>query len=120
MGTVRADKLAGFSYANGIHWCDTSVYNGGYYKRLALVKNSGIIQWDVKKENLPDEIVRRIEADAERTKAQFMAKWEALSEITKYQRILDSLTIQELLTVKRGTPMTETIERFESTYFLRC
>ena len=120
MKSVSVDKLAGFSYANGIHWCDTSVCVRGYYNRLALVKNSGIIQWDVKKESLPHEIVQRIEEDAERTRKLFMYKWKSLPDAIKYQRIMDMLTIQELLSIKRGTPMAETIKRFEEIYFSRC
>lgn len=113
-------KLAGFCYANGIHWCDINVYNNGYYKRIALVTNSGIVKWDVNKDTLPHDVIKRIETDGERTKVEFMRKWNSLKEIDKFIKIMDSLTISELTLINKDTPAAEVIKRFEQSYFERC
>lgn len=114
-------KLSGFCYANGVHWCDTSVYNDGYFKCLAIVKNSGLINWKVKKENLPDEIVKRIENDSKNTKERFMESWRSLPQIVKYQRIIDVFTISELVEFfKTRLSAEETIKKYEQLYFERC
>lgn len=113
-------KLEGFCYANGVHWCDTNIYNNGYYKRLALVTNSGIVKWDVDKDKLPQDIINHIESDGERTKYRFMKEWNSLKEIDKFTRIIDSLTISELISIKRDTPAGEIIKMFKQSYFEKC
>ena len=113
-------KLEGFVYANGVHWCDASIYNNGYFKRLALVRRSGIIEWDVEPKTLPKSVTGIIEKDAERYKKEFLNQWNRLPIYGKYQRILDCLTITEFVEACKFKTAEEAIREYEKIYFERC
>lgn len=87
--TARKFELFFGCLGNGVTVCNKAVMQNGDYKRVAHISNGGNIRFYVPESYIPDAEMERIRAMANRTKQEFMKKFESLPAIKQYGIILD-------------------------------
>lgn len=76
---------------NGITVCNKAVEVNGDYKKIAHISNGGNVQLYVPKPYIPADAMEKINAMASRAAAEFHGKFERLSTIQQYGRIIDEV-----------------------------
>ena len=74
---------------NGVTVCNKAVKEYGDYKTVAHISNGGNILFFVSESYIPDAEMGQIRDMANRTKQEFMTKFESLPAINQYEIILD-------------------------------
>ena len=87
--TARKFELFFGCLGNGVTVCNKAVMQNGDYKMVAHISNGGNIRFYVPESYIPDAEMERIRAMANRTKREFMEKFESLPAIKQYGIILD-------------------------------
>ena len=105
---------------HGLTVADRNHQENGDYKEVAFIRPSGIINFKADPEQIPAEDLQKIQAQADRAKAEFMEAWEKMPLMKQYEVILDSLTPSELVAMERGTPAQETINKYFNRYLERA
>lgn len=82
---------------NGITVCNKAVLEHGDYKRVAHISPAGNVRLYVSPNYIPAADMGRISAAASRNKAEFSRRFELLSAVAQYEKILDALPSSALL-----------------------
>ena len=76
---------------NGVTVANKVVLKNGDYKTVAHISNGGNILFFVSESYIPDAEMEKICAMANRTKQEFIEKFESLPSIRQYEIILDGI-----------------------------
>lgn len=104
---------------NGITVCNSAVEHNGEYKHIAHISEEGKIKLYVTESYIPNEDMQKIKQTAERQKAEFLKYWNALSDIQKYQKLLDNyVSHTDFMSECRdkSTDLAERVKRLEAIY----
>lgn len=74
---------------NGTTVCNKAVYEYGDYKTIAHISNHGVIKFYVPEDYIPADAMEKIKRTAERSKAEFMEKWNQKTTRQKCEYMLD-------------------------------
>lgn len=74
---------------NGTAVCNKAVYEHGDYKTIAHISNHGVIKFYVPEDYIPADAMEKIKKTAERSKAEFMEKWNQKTTRQKCEYMLD-------------------------------
>lgn len=111
-------KLFMCCLGNGITVCNSAVIEHGDYKYVAHISNCGNIKFYVKKSYIPDAEMQKIVDAANQNRSEFMERWNKLSDLKKYEIMLDSLPFSDVSPfLKRAIPLDEVIPKLEQKYF---
>jgi hypothetical protein len=90
---------------NGTTYCNKAVIDPETrdYKIIAHSNNYGVLDWWVNKWTLPADERGKIERDAERDHAKWLADWAAWHVEHQYQLLLEAMTIAELVDWRKHT-----------------
>lgn len=103
---------------NGITVCNSAVMEHGDYKYIAHISKAGNIKLYVRKSYIPEDAMQKIIDAANQNRSEFMEHWNKLSNIKKYEILLDSLPFSEVSPfLKRAIPFDEVILKLEEKYF---
>jgi len=111
---TRSDLFLG-CLGNGITVCDKSREEYGDYKRIAHIRESGIIKWYIDSSTLPADVLGAIISHADRQHQAFLARFNSMSPINQYASLADHATLTDLLAALKEP----TIERRISYLFAR-
>lgn len=102
-------------YPGGTVYCDRDRMENGDYKRLAFVTNAGNIFYKADVSKLSSELIRRIHTDARREREKFMEQFNRLSQVRKYEVIMDHLPAKTFLDAV-GKPIDVVVEKYFPEY----
>lgn len=103
---------------NGITVCNSAVMENGDYKYVAHISNGGNIKFYVRKSYIPKDAMQKIIDVANQNRSEFMEHWNKLSDLKKYEIMLDSLPFSELSPfLKMAIPFNEIVPKLEQKYF---
>ena len=74
---------------NGTTVCNKAVYEHGDYKTIAHISNHGVIKFYVLEDYIPVDAMEKIKKTAERSKVEFMKKWDQKTTRQKCEYMLD-------------------------------
>lgn len=80
---------------NGITVCNKAVYEHGNYKHIAHIGDHGKIKLYVPSDYIPPDAMERIRNVANKQKKDFISRWELVPIMSKYQRLMDQLSVTE-------------------------
>ena len=114
----RNFKLFMCRLGNGITVCNSAVKESGDYKYIAHISNNGKIKYYVSEGYIPIEDMQRIEQTAAEQRQKFIIHWNKLTDIQKYEKILDSLTISEFVEAinDKGIALADKVKCLEEKY----
>ena len=103
---------------NGVTVCNKAVMEYGDYKHIAHISDNGKIKLYVSESYIPVEDMKRIEQVATKQRQKFMTYWNKLTDIQKYEKLLDSLTMSEFaeITKDKENTLVDKIKRLEEKY----
>lgn len=104
---------------NGITVCNSAVERNGEYEHIAHISVEGKIKLYVSENYIPDDDMQIIRQTADKQKAEFLSRWNALSNIQKYEKLLDdyvSLTDFFIVCNDKSINLAEKVKRFEAIY----
>ena len=103
---------------NGVTVCNKAVMEYGDYKHIAHISDNGKIKLYVSESYIPVEDMKRIEQVATKQRQEFMTYWNKLTDIQKYEKLLDSLTMSEFveITKDKENTLVDKIKRLEEKY----
>ena len=103
---------------NGITVCNKAIMEHGDYKHIAHISNSGKIKYYVSEGYIPVEDMQRIEQTAAEQRQEFITRWNKLTVIQKYEKLLDRLTISEFVeaTKDKKNTLTDKVKYLEEKY----
>ena len=106
---------------NGITVCNKAVREYGDYKKVAHISEKGNIKFYVSDGYIPADAMEKIRNAAERQKESYRKYWESLDVGRKYEIILSSLCLEELLDFLNGEkmPMEEAAKKLEPGFLSR-
>ncbi len=118
-------ELFGCCLGNGTTVCNKAVTENGDYKTIAHISNGGTIRWYIKNPEgyVPEKDVQTIKGWADSAREKFMAEWGRLTDIKKYEIMLDHLSYSDLLKsplaeqLKACTDLHEKVLLLEKIYF---
>lgn len=120
-------ELFGCCLGNGTTVCNKAVLENGDYKVIAHITNRGYIRWYIKNPEkyvpVPDMEIIKNWADSAQKK--FLASWETLPDIRKYEIMLDEIGMLPLLDnplkeqLKACTDLHEKVLLLEKIYFTK-
>lgn len=118
-------ELFGGCLGNGTTICNKAVEENGDYKVIAHISNGGRIKWYIKnpQEYVPAADMKIIQGWADSANQKFMEEWHRLTDIVKYERILNRLSYAWLLQhplkeqLKACTDLHEKVLLLEKIYF---
>lgn len=118
-------ELFGGCLGNGTTVCNKAVEENGDYKVIAHISNGGRIKWYIKnpQEYVPAADMKIIQGWADSANQKFMEEWNRLTDIVKYERIMNRLSYAWLLThpmkeeLKTCTNLHEKVLLLEKIYF---
>lgn len=82
---------------NGTTVCNKAVVENGDYKMIAHISEGGNIRLYVAESYIPYTEMEKIKAMANRDKAEFMKRFENISEVEQYGKILDRVPNQKFM-----------------------
>lgn len=96
---ARKFELFGCCLGNGTTVCNKSVMEHGEYKTIAHISEGGHITWYIKNPEsyVPEKDMKTINQWCKDARNKFMSYWGVLSDIRKYEIILDSIPFTVLL-----------------------
>lgn len=103
---------------NGITVCNKAVEGNGDYKTIAHISVAGNIRFYVKESYIPTEAMEKIRAMAAREATEFQKRFEALSLIVQYGKIIDAVPhgkFMEITSDKR--PLEEKLPAMREYYY---
>ncbi len=122
-------ELFGGCLGNGVTVCNKAVIERGDYKIIAHISNKGEIEWYIKNPEtyVPEEDMEKIHGWAYSARKTFLDEWEKMSDIRKYEVILDEIPTRSLLELDRPvqeqlkscTDLHEKVKILEKIYFAR-
>ena len=105
-------------FGNGITVCNKAVEENGDYKKIAHISDGGNIRLYVAESYIPAEAMEKIKAMANRTKAEFMKRFESLPEAEQYGKILDRVQHQNFMEfVGDKRPLAEKLQAMREYYY---
>lgn len=118
-------ELFGGCLGNGTTVCNKAVEENGDYKIIAHISNGGKISWRIKNPEsyVPAEDMKTINEWADTAREKFMAAWNCLPDLKKYEKMLDTIGHLSLLNhplkerLKACTDLHEKVELLETIYF---
>lgn len=118
-------ELFGGCLGNGTTVCNKAVEENGDYKVIAHISNGGRIKWYIKnpQEYVPAADMKIIQGWADSANQKFMEEWNRLTDIVKYERILNRFSYAWLLQhplkeqLKACTDLHEKVLLLEKIYF---
>ena len=103
---------------NGTTVCNKAVTENGDYKKIAHISDGGNIRLYVAESYIPAEAMEKIKAMANRTKAEFMKRFEMYSDIEQYGKILDRVQHQKFMEfVGDKRPLEEKLQAMREYYY---
>lgn len=94
---TRSDLFLGY-LGSGITVCDKSREEYGDYKRIAHIRESGIIKWYIDRSTLPAEVLGIIISHADRKHREFLSCFQSMPLIEQYAYLLNRSTLSDFLT----------------------
>lgn len=118
-------ELFGGCLGNGTTVCNKAVMENGDYKTIAHISNGGRIKWYIAdpESYVPENDMKIIQGWAAAANEKFMADWNKLPDIKKYEKILDRIPYTALLDhplkdqLKACTDLHEKVGLLEKIYF---
>lgn len=104
----------GYSYTN------KAVTEHGDYKKVAFIDHYGHLRLDVPVDYIPADILLKIEHDADTVSARFIKEWDALHDITKFERLLDMCPLASWVKMPRSWDRKTSIDFLEYAVFGWC
>lgn len=102
--SIKEDKLMAGKFelfcgclGNGTTVCNKAVTENGDYKKIAHISEGGNIRLYVAESYIPATEMEKIKAMANRDKAEYMKRFENLSEVEQYGKILDRVPHQKFM-----------------------
>ena len=103
---------------NGTTVCNKVATENGDYKTIAHISEGGNIRLYVTESYIPAEAMEKIRAMANRTKAEFMKRFESLPEVEQYGKILDRVQHQNFMEfVGDKRPLAEKLPGMREYYY---
>lgn len=103
---------------NGTTVCNKAVMENGDYKKIAHISNGGNIRLYVSESYIPVDAMEKIRAVAYRDREVFRRKFENLTEIQQYGKILDAVPLQKLLEITADRrPLEEKLPAMREYYY---
>ena len=92
-------ELFGGCLGNGVTVCNKAVMENGDYKTIAHISAGGRIKWYIENQDtyVPEDSMKIIQGWANDAHEKFMADWNKLPDIEKYEKILDRIPYTVLL-----------------------
>jgi len=121
---ARKFELLGCRMGNGTTVCNKAVLKNGDYKTIAHISEGGRITWYVKNPEsyVPEKDMKTIQQWRKDARNKFMSYWGVLSDIRKYEIILDNIPFTVLLEhplkeqLKACTDLHEKVALLEKIY----
>ena len=82
---------------NGTTVCNKAVEENGDYKQIAHISEGGNIRLYVAESYIPASEMEKIKAMANKEKSEYMKRFENLSEVEQYGKILDRIPHQKFM-----------------------
>lgn len=103
---------------NGVTICNKKVTEHGDYKKVGHISENGKIKYYVPEGYIPDDGMRRIKNVAERQRQKFLSRWNRLTDIQKYEKLLSSLTTTEFIdaTKDKESTLADKVQHLEKKY----
>lgn len=121
---ARKFELFGGCLGNGTTVCNKAVEENDDYKTIAHISEGGRISWYIKNPEsyVPEKDMKTIKQWCKDARNKFMSYWSALSDIRKYEIILDDIPYTILLEhplkeqLKACTDLHEKVTMLEKIY----
>lgn len=103
---------------NGTTVCNKAVTENGDYKTIAHISEGGNIRLYVADSYIPAAEMEKINALANREKAEFEKRFESLPEIEQYGKILDRVQHQKFMEfIGDKRPLSEKLPAMREYYY---
>ena len=103
---------------NGITVFNKAVMENGDYKMIAHISEGGNIKLYVSESYIPASEMKKIEEMASREKSEYMKRFESLSEIEQYGKILDRVPHRKFMEfVGDKRPLAEKLPSMRKYYY---
>jgi len=103
---------------NGTTVCNKAVEENGDYKKIAHISEGGNIRLYVAESYIPTAEMEKIKAMASRDKMEFIKRFESLSEIEQYSRILDRTPHPKFMEfIKDERPLTKKLPAMRNYFY---
>lgn len=111
-------KLFMCCLGNGITVSNSAVEEHGDYKQIAHISDEGIITYYVTEGYIPDDSLRVIEREANIQKQKFLSYWNSLTNVQKYEKLLDRMPLCDFLEVckDKSHSLAEKVKKLEEKY----
>lgn len=96
---------------NGVTVCNSAVMENGDFKHIAHIQPYGKVKLYVEKDYIPTEELKRIYETAEMERLEYLEYWNSLPIKSRYERMLDYLSIGEYLEWLEESGKYETLEK---------
>ena len=107
---------------NGVTVCNSVVQNNGEFKHIAHISPEGKIKLYVSENYIPNDAMQKIEAMAISEKEKFLEYWDKLTDIQKFEKLLDDYVehsvFMEICSIKKEYTLKEKVEKLEKIYIL--
>lgn len=103
---------------NGTTVCNKAVTENGDYKKIAHISEGGNIRLYVADSYIPAAEMEKINALANREKAEFEKRFESLPEIEQYGKILNRVPHQKFMEfIRDKRPLSEKLPTMREYYY---
>lgn len=117
MSIAKKFDLLICSFPGGFSYTNKAVMEHGDYKSIAFIDRFGCIRFDVPLNYIPDDVLTRIEHDADAMRANFRKEWDAKTELEKFCKLGDMCYLKAWLYVDRSWTLSEKVDFLEYAVF---
>lgn len=117
MSIAKKFNLLVCSFPGGYSYTNKAILEHGDYKSIAFIDRFGCIRFDVPLNYIPDDVLIRIEHDADAMHSNFRKEWDAKTELEKFCKLCDMCYLKAGLYMDRSWTLSEKIDFLEYAVF---